>query len=201
MAVREDGEFELVLGNKQLLSVLFIVIVLLGVFFAMGFIAGRTTGPTLARSDGGEPVSIPSIGDQAGGSSGSREPGPVTRESSDAQPSPAAAPPTAPAPESPKPAPPKPETASPRPPAAKSGFVETPAPGNYLQVAATRRADAEAMHSILTGNNLPGCITPAPRSPELIRVLVGPLADNAAVASAREKLKELGIERPYMVKY
>ena len=44
MAGRDDGEFELILGNKQLLSVLFIVIVLLGVFFAMGFLAGRTTG-------------------------------------------------------------------------------------------------------------------------------------------------------------
>lgn len=37
----EDGEMELVLGNKQLLSVLFILVVLLGVFFTMGYIVGR----------------------------------------------------------------------------------------------------------------------------------------------------------------
>ncbi len=41
MPRNEDGEMELVLGNKQLLSVLFILVVLLGVFFTMGYIVGR----------------------------------------------------------------------------------------------------------------------------------------------------------------
>jgi cell division protein FtsN len=41
MARTEDGEMELVLGNKQLLSVLFVLVVLLGVFFTMGYIVGR----------------------------------------------------------------------------------------------------------------------------------------------------------------
>ena len=42
MPKNEDGEFELILGNRQLLSVFFIVVVLLGVFFTMGYIVGRT---------------------------------------------------------------------------------------------------------------------------------------------------------------
>ncbi len=41
MPRNDDGEMELVLGNKQLLSVLFILVVLLGVFFTMGYIVGR----------------------------------------------------------------------------------------------------------------------------------------------------------------
>src|SRR4051812_32484941 len=41
----QDNEFELVLGNKQLFSVLFIVFVLLGVFFAMGYVLGRSSTP------------------------------------------------------------------------------------------------------------------------------------------------------------
>ena len=42
----EDGEFELILANRQLLSVFFIVVVLLaGVFFTMGYIVGRNSGP------------------------------------------------------------------------------------------------------------------------------------------------------------
>src|SRR3954453_14451763 len=45
MPTNEDGEFELVLGNKQLLSVFFIVIILLGVFFTMGYLVGRNSGP------------------------------------------------------------------------------------------------------------------------------------------------------------
>ncbi len=43
MPKNEEGEFELILGNKQLLSVFFIVVILLGVFFAMGFIVGRNS--------------------------------------------------------------------------------------------------------------------------------------------------------------
>src|SRR5579862_7150243 len=41
----EDGEFELILGNRQLLSVFFIVVILLGVFFTMGYIVGRNSSP------------------------------------------------------------------------------------------------------------------------------------------------------------
>ena len=45
MPRNEDGEFELILGNKQLLSVFFIVVILLGVFFTMGYIVGRNSSP------------------------------------------------------------------------------------------------------------------------------------------------------------
>ena len=43
MPKNEEGEFELILGNRQLLSVFFIVVVLLGVFFTMGYIVGRNS--------------------------------------------------------------------------------------------------------------------------------------------------------------
>src|SRR5580692_4748332 len=45
MPKNEEGEFELILGNRQLLSVFFIVVVLLGVFFTMGYIVGRNSSP------------------------------------------------------------------------------------------------------------------------------------------------------------
>ena len=45
MPKNEDGEFELILANRQLLSVFFIVVVLLGVFFTMGYIVGRNSTP------------------------------------------------------------------------------------------------------------------------------------------------------------
>ena len=41
MPKNDEGEFELVLGNRQLISVFLIVVVLLGVFFSMGYIVGR----------------------------------------------------------------------------------------------------------------------------------------------------------------
>jgi outer membrane biosynthesis protein TonB len=44
----EDGEFELILGNRQLLSVFFIVVILLGVFFTVGYIVGRNSAPVMS---------------------------------------------------------------------------------------------------------------------------------------------------------
>ena len=39
-----EGEKELVLGNKQLISLFFVVVALCGVFFAMGYMMGRPSG-------------------------------------------------------------------------------------------------------------------------------------------------------------
>lgn len=199
MATREDGEFELVLGNKQLLSVLFIVIVLLGVFFAMGFIAGRSTsGPAQVAED----RTIPPAGDAAVERKQEAAPAvPMTSERT-LSPPPAAsvAPPAA---EN------KPESAAAKAPATAkpagggrmSGFTEKPPAGTYLQVAAARLSDAEAMHAMLLTHSLEGCVTPAPKNPELMRVLVGPLGSKDQVAAVREKLKSIGIDKAYTVAY
>ena len=45
MPKNDEGEFELVLGNRQLISVFLIVVILLGVFFSMGYIVGRNSSP------------------------------------------------------------------------------------------------------------------------------------------------------------
>src|SRR5260370_8662904 len=47
---RGGGEEGVVWGNKQLLSVFFIVVVLLGVFFTMGYIIGRNTATVTTAS-------------------------------------------------------------------------------------------------------------------------------------------------------
>ena len=46
----DEGEFELVLGNRQLISVFLIVVILLGVFFSMGYIVGRNSSPGAAET-------------------------------------------------------------------------------------------------------------------------------------------------------
>ena len=48
MKNNETGEFELVLGNRQLLSGFFIVVILFAVFFVMGYIVGRNSTPVPA---------------------------------------------------------------------------------------------------------------------------------------------------------
>ena len=58
MPKNEEGEFELVLGNKQLLSVFFIVVILLGVFFTMGYIVGRNTSEVAMANAPDKPIVV-----------------------------------------------------------------------------------------------------------------------------------------------
>src|ERR1039457_2995397 len=48
MRNNETGEFELVVGNRQLLSGFFIVVLLFAVAFAMGYVVGQNTQPAQA---------------------------------------------------------------------------------------------------------------------------------------------------------
>src|SRR5213083_1384878 len=45
MPRNDEGDFELVLGNRQLLSGFFIVVILFAIFFSMGYIVGRHSSP------------------------------------------------------------------------------------------------------------------------------------------------------------
>src|ERR1039458_2218387 len=59
MKNNETGEFELVVGNRQLLSGFFIVVLLFAVAFAMGYVVGQNvpkSGKTADASSGGSPV-------------------------------------------------------------------------------------------------------------------------------------------------
>src|SRR5437588_12814025 len=70
MPKNETGEFELVLGNRQLLSGFAVVAILFGVFFAMGYIVGRNSSPS-ARLLAAETQSA----QPAGGGAGQPDPG------------------------------------------------------------------------------------------------------------------------------
>jgi len=198
MSDRDNGEFELILGNKQLLSVLFIVIILLGVFFAMGFLAGRSTSTSQVAASRIQQAPPPIVVDTAAKSS----PATASEETAARKQDPPASPEP---PVSGGSSVPPTETAAPPAPvpsgANPSGFIETPPAGTYLQVAATRKEDGESMLGLLIKAGLKGYITPSPKSPELVRVLVGPFSGGEGMAEAREALKRLGIEKPYPIKY
>ncbi len=191
MPERSDGEFEFTLGNKQLFSVLFIVVVLLGLFFAMGFLAGRGTspegGPRVAKNEAG-PLRVDSGEQQAAPAAESPKP-PEQVKSEPAKAEPVKAEPPA--------AQPKPVSAPPQSPV---GVTDTPAPGRYLQVAATVLNDAQTLRLQLVERRLRVVISPSSK-PEYVRVLVGPLADNEAITAARDELRTLGIASPYLVTY
>src|SRR5438132_223849 len=146
MAKNEDGEFELILGNRQLLSVFFIVVILLGVFFTMGYIVGRNSATTVAGvvtnpdADSKAPVVDP----PAKAESAPPVAPPPTETASQ--------PPTSAAPQAePEPAKPEREKLPPfKAEPARSTTGNHPAAGQtYLQLAATSQHEADIMVDVL----------------------------------------------------
>lgn len=159
-----EGERELVLGNKQLVSFFFVVAALCGVFFALGYIIrGNSSKQPAAISDANTiaPERTPLPQPQE------REPPPEAE-------SPATAPALAAA---------QPQAAPPR----DTGG----AGGTYLQLAALRRADAENLVKTLREQSFPGMLEQSSK-PDLFRVLVGPYRQAAEVADVKLRLKALG---------
>lgn len=221
MPRNEEGEFELVLGNKQLLSVFFIVIILMGVCFAMGYIIGRNSTPpgtepvTRNRKEAPAIVVDSSPSTPSGGSTPSSiAPGQVSIGGETSVVPPPA--PSKPAPMREEPAKPSPaETKAPRkvepPPPAQaappapvpgaSGRVVEPTAGQiFLQVLAVSRPDAELTVETLGKKGFRAIIAPGP-SEKLFRVLVGPLKDQAEVAKTRTALEGVGFRSPIVRKY
>jgi cell division septation protein DedD len=196
MPVKDEGEFELILGNKQIIAVFVIVLLLMGLFFSIGFIAGRRSASS-AGAGSKAPVDIPITVDA------SKQPSAVA-ESSQPQQKPETSRPqeSSEAGNEPAPAAPEPAQQKPQPAVPARLFVDQPPAGMYLQAAATQRADAEAMLSYIIGKTgLSGYVAPSPKSPELFRVLIGPLNGNEQMADARAKLTSLGVSNAFPVKY
>jgi hypothetical protein len=205
MKNNETGEFELVLGNRQLLSGFFIVILLLAVTFAMGYVVGQnsprsaraqeTAGPVPAASSEGRPQPVPapaapppSADAAAGASSG---PGdspaqPTTQPARDS----AAGVPSAGAPQAPERAGEQPSE-NPSGAGTSSAVVSEAPPGSYWQVMAVNQPAAEAVLKTLRDNGFPTLLTPGPNN--LVRVLVGPYSDVPTMSKAKTDLEKLGL--------
>jgi len=223
LAKSDEGEFELILGNRQLISVFLIVVVLLGVFFSMGYIVGRnSTATTAEAAHTGKPAPTDtSAADSQPSSSPStpaQEPAPAPADTGPSSPAPAAThpaeepAPVKPAPEKPapmKPAPVKPApvvavkpkpTPSGPPSTALASVTGDPAAGNYWQVVATSRPDAEIISEALTKKGFHTVVTPASRE-GVFRVLVGPYQNAESQAQARTNLEAAGFKHSINKKY
>lgn len=226
MPRNEDGEMELVLGNRQLLSVLFVLVVLLGVFFTMGYIVGRNNPSeeklrvaAMKQTTSGNKLPPTTVDPPSGSTAPKPSPSEVKPPVEVAKVEP-------PKVEPPKPEPPKAETkkkeepkkkeeakkkeepkkqpelpkVTPPPVSAGGVFTETPTSGMYLQVSATDRPGATGMAEAYRKQGLNAYITPS-SSATLFRVIIGPLPNNDAVADVKTKLKKLGVEGSILRKY
>jgi cell division protein FtsN len=213
MRNNETGEFELLVGNRQLLSGFFVVVLLFAVAFSMGYIVGRNSSPSAklqtetgssvgtasqmpesrpqpvsqAPAAGGAPGTTPADAAQGGGAPpADTPPQPSTQpERGPGNPSGTAAPAVAP----PAVAPPSGVS----PPAS----VEA-APGSYWQVLATAsQASAEAMRQTMKDKGFPASLQPGPNG--LIRVLIGPYTDKQSLGRAKTELENAGVH-PVLMK-
>jgi cell division septation protein DedD len=214
LARNDEGEFELVLGNRQLISVFLIVVILLGVFFSMGYIVGRNSSPTggieVAKNGGAKaageqpadtpPASSPAPSPQASAPPPETKAPPPERVTTHAEQPPA----EAPTPSKPTPVSAAKEKKSPAPPppgrSERAPVTGEPPTGDYWQVVATARPDAEIVAEALTKKGLHAIVAPAPRE-GIFRVLVGPLADSATQAQTRTQLEAAGFKNPIVRKY
>jgi cell division septation protein DedD len=177
MPRNEEGDFELILGNTQLLSVFFIVVVLLGVFFTMGYIVGRNSTPattTRVAAEAPAAVAPPSpveVAPARQGRSALRGDAPAENTAERQPPS---------------------QTAEP-PPAVPPASAE-PAPGQtFLQVSAVKKPEAELLVDVLAKKGFKARTAPVPDEVDLFRVLVGPVEDST-LASTRAQLEAAGFK-------
>ncbi|HVO98999.1 MAG TPA: SPOR domain-containing protein [Bryobacteraceae bacterium] len=188
MPKNEDGEFELILANRQLLSVFFIVVVLLGVFFTMGYIVGRNSAPAqvdVASTHKAEqkPMVVESPA-PAAQTAPAENPAPSATQPQQPPAQEAKAEPKAEA-EVKKEPPAKKESKKEREAKAREAKTEKSAPVSaspqagqtYLQLVATAKAEADVMVDVLHQKKFKAVAAEIPEKPGLYRVLVGPLAD------------------------
>ncbi len=185
MPRNDEGEFELVLGNRQLLSVFFIVVILLGVFFTMGYIVGRNSAPVAAdlQKRAERPLTVdstappepaPAAAKDAPAATGTAQQLPNDSQPEAVEPK---VPGTVPKPAVPEPA--KPANSEPaKKEKARPVANDQPAAGqSYLQLAATTKREADVMIDVLRQKGFKALASEIEEKPGTFRVLVGPVAE------------------------
>jgi cell division septation protein DedD len=228
MRNNETGEFELVVGNRQLLSGFFIVVLLFAVAFAMGYVVGQNTQrPVKLASDGGGASTA--AGSAVTTAADSRpqpsspltpSPAPSTQPPPDAtagqQPAseaasgaaqPTAQPTTQPTAQttahpSTQPAqasqPATGEKPATAPPTTGSAGASELPPGLFWQVIAVKPEVAEAIRQTLKNQGFQVTLTQGTNN--LTRVLVGPYNDTSSFGQAKTKLETTGGYHPVRAK-
>lgn len=179
MPKNEDGEFELILANRQLLSVFFIVVILLGVFFTMGYIVGRNSGTVAAEATANPNVTTGPLPAESPAKNPELVPIPVTPTQTATQQADSGGHAAESASEPDKPERNKPEPAKAvlaRPVAS----VHPVAGQTYLQLAATNQHEADIMVDVLRKKSFRALTAEIDEKPGTFRVLVGPITDTTA---------------------
>jgi cell division septation protein DedD len=190
MPRNEEGEFELVVGNRQLMALLFVLFSVCGVVFGIGYWIGKNAAPETpsqtAASNKPSPGELPGNQAKPEAAGAPVEPAPLPQAAADVplQPGEAkvtsatettpvgGAKPQPPAEEKPQPAPEVKPTPPPKPPPAKPVETAKTAPAlppsagprageRYLQIAAVKRAEAEIVADAIKKRGFHAITAPA----------------------------------------
>lgn len=202
----ENEQQEIVLGNKQLLSIFFLVVAMMGVAFTIGYIIGRNTAGVSAAGPGQTapapraavtaPATPPDNPPPGGDAAKPADNQPATAQTSGTQPAKpyeTAAPKIVPKEEPPAESGGSSAPATAEPAATQAVPASATAGGSYLQVAAVKRQDGDHLVEVLRKRGFPALLGESPKE-GLFRVLVGPFADMASLADSKQKLRAAGFE-------
>lgn len=198
MRNNETGEFELVVGNRQLLSGFFIVVLLFAVAFAMGYVVGQNS-PRSAKGSETAAANPPAYEPRPPAASAAppvSQPAEPARTAPPAETGVAPAPPTQETPPQPTTQPARqPEASAPADPDAPQVLNDLPGPaGSFWQVVALSRPDAEIYAVALKKKGFPVFLNPGSKG--LMRVMVGPYTDTASLGKAKTDLTNVGFPNP-----
>lgn len=200
MLRNSESETEILLGNKQLLGVFFLIALLLGIAFTGGYMIGRngapkreaapaiadTPTPPAANATGGETHAVsPSdsgLTDGSAADSSVTEPPLGSRRKKQSQQ--------------------EPEQAAQAPPAAAQTADFAPQSGQeFLQVAAVSHSDANEVAAVLRKKGFRAHAVPIPGNANLYRVIVGPIRDAGDLANTRDSLRKTGFREVIVQHY
>jgi cell division septation protein DedD len=225
MSSTSETETEILLGNRHLLAIFFVLAVLLGIAFTGGYMVGRNSpdkkpaGVMVAASDAAassvssgasslETHSIPPAGTEQ------TDPAAATAPAADETLK--TPPPAAPKEEPPLGAPKqKPTSDAPPLPAIKTASkAESPVAANpagsfagpesgqtFLQVAAVGHTEANALADVLSRKGFRAHAVPKPGASDLYRVLIGPMRDTSDLSATRDSLRNAGFTKIFVQKY
>ncbi len=213
-----DGETEILLGNKQLLGIFFVVAILLGAAFTGGYMLGR--GPGGKKTGAVSPVETASAnGSGNGGAVGQTHEFPADGSTPDAAAAPAPSQPGTASARSSKrfggddeaqgpplgtPHPKREKVRAPDAQDASTLKVENFNPQNgqqFLQVAAVGRDEAEAVADVLHKKGFRAHAVPKPGSAKLYRVIIGPIRDAGDLSNTRDALRRTGFREVIVQRY
>jgi cell division septation protein DedD len=198
MRNNETGEFELVVGNHQLLSGFFIVVLLFAVAFAMGYVVGQNSPRSAKVQAEASPAPVPAsaVDSRPQPAGPVPVPPPATEPAADQaatasiSPDGPPQPTTQPARETQAPTSISPASTALPPPAAASAPT-----GSFWQVMAVATTDAELIAKTLRDKGFPVQLSQGPNN--LVRVLVGPYTDVQAMGKAKVDLESAGFLHPF----